>query len=92
MRVTLSEQTDMVDLLGADLPAEGQREFTFKWYDGVLLKALREGHWILLEELNLCSQSVLEGLNAILDHRGTVFIPEINRSFTKHANFRLFAT
>jgi midasin len=24
---------------------------------------------------------VLEGLNACLDHRGTVFIPELNRSF-----------
>jgi midasin len=27
-----------------------------------------------------------------LDHRGTVYIPEINKSFTKHPEFRLFAT
>lgn len=64
----------------------------FKWFDGVLLDALKNGSWILLEELNLASQSVLEGLNAILDHRGTVFIPEMNMSFTKHKDFRLFAT
>lgn len=56
----------------------------FKWYDGVLLDSLKNGHWILLEELNLASQSVLEGLNAILDHRGTVFIPEMNMTFAKH--------
>lgn len=65
---------------------------SFKWYDGILLKALKNGDFILLEELNLASQSVLEGLNAILDHRGTVYIPEINKSFTKHKDFRLFAT
>lgn len=56
----------------------------FKWYDGVLLDALKNGTWILLEELNLASQSVLEGLNAILDHRGSVFIPEMNLTFNKH--------
>ena len=42
--------------------------------------------------MNLASQSVLEGLNAILDHRGSVFIPETNMIVTKHKNFRLFAT
>ncbi len=63
----------------------------FKWYDGVLLNALKNGNWVLLEELNLASQSVLEGLNAILDHRGSVFIPEINMEFKKHPEFRIFA-
>jgi midasin len=77
MKVVLSEQSDIVDLLGSDLPSQ-EEEMSFRWYDGVLLKALKNGDFILLEELNLASQSVLEGLNAILDHRGTVFIPEIN--------------
>lgn len=97
-KISLSEQTDIVDLLGSE-PAASSNEDTssnktmkFKWYDGVLLDALKNGYWILLEELNLASQSILEGLNAILDHRGTVFIPEMNMSFTKHPQFRLFAT
>ena len=30
---------------------------------GPFLAALREGAWVLLDELNLASQSVLEGLN-----------------------------
>lgn len=50
----------------------------FSWQDGILLNALKNGHWIMLEGLNFASQSVLEGLNAILDHRGSVFIPEMN--------------
>ena len=42
---------------------------TFKWIDGVLLQAIKNGNWVLLDELNLASQSVLEGLNGCLDHR-----------------------
>ena len=37
--------------------------------DGPLLAAVRSGAWVLLDELNLASQMVLEGLNAVLDHR-----------------------
>lgn len=40
--------------------------------DGPLLGALRQGSWVLLDELNLAGQSVLEGLNALLDHRAEV--------------------
>ncbi|XP_065288386.1 midasin isoform X3 [Dermacentor albipictus] len=80
-RINLSEQTDISDLFGADLPVENQTAGHFAWRDGPLLRALQEGHWILLDELNLASQSVLEGLNACLDHRGEVFVPELNRSF-----------
>lgn len=45
------------------------------------MQALKQGHWILLDELNLASQSVLEGLNACLDHRGEIFIPELGKTF-----------
>ena len=31
--------------------------------------------------MNLASQSVLEGLNACLDHRGEIFIPELSMTF-----------
>lgn len=46
---------------------------------------------MLLDELNLASQSVLEGLNACLDHRGELFIPELGRSFKCPSTFRVFA-
>ena len=36
---------------------------------------------MLLDELNLASQSVLEGLNSCLDHRASVFIPELGKPF-----------
>ncbi len=36
-------------------------------------------------------QSVLEGLNALLDHRAEVYIPELAQTFTCPPSFRVFA-
>ncbi|CAB4002946.1 midasin isoform X1 [Paramuricea clavata] len=81
VRINLSEQTDISDLFGADLPVESNQGCQFSWCDGPLLLALKSGSWIVLDELNLASQSVLEGLNACFDHRGEIFIPELGMSF-----------
>ncbi|CCW59800.1 unnamed protein product [Phytomonas sp. EM1] len=107
VRINLSEQTDIMDLLGSFLPCPNNQSEEledsqscdpmsqacpqFAWSDGILLRALKEGAWVILDELNLASQSVLEGLNALLDHRSTVFIPELNEEFRAHENFRVFA-
>lgn len=66
---------------------------SFQWRDGPLLAALKSHNsWILLDELNLAPQSVLEGLNAVLDHRGEVFIPELNKTFALNKTTRVFAS
>ena len=91
VRINLSEQTDMMDLLGVDLPVTGAKAGTFQWCDGVFLQALKRGDWVLLDELNLASQSVLEGLNAVLDHRAEIFIPELGQAFHPPPSFRIFA-
>ncbi|KAH7927800.1 midasin [Leucogyrophana mollusca] len=90
-RINLSDQTDLVDLFGSDLPVENGGAGEFAWKDAEFLKALQEGHWVLLDEMNLAPQAILEGLNAVLDHRGTVYVPELGRSFVRHPAFRVFA-
>lgn len=70
---------------------EGGKPGEFSWRDGPFLRALKNGDWILLDELNLASQSVLEGLNACFDHRGEVYIPELGRTFIVKPDTRLFA-
>lgn len=66
---------------------------SFVWRDGPLLSALKTPNtWILLDELNLAPQSVLEGLNAILDHRGEIYIPELNKTFKLGLDTRIFAS
>ena len=82
----------MIDLLGMYTPTQSSKTISFEWQDGLFIRALKEGHWVLLNELNLASQTVLEGLNSILDHRGNIFIPDINQTIVKHDGFRIFAT
>ncbi|CAL8083642.1 unnamed protein product [Calicophoron daubneyi] len=92
VRINLSEATEASDLFGCDLPVEGADAGVFAWRDGPLLQALRRGQWIVLDEMNLASQSVLECLNACLDHRGEIYIPELNSTFkVEPKSTRLFA-
>ncbi|ETI28556.1 hypothetical protein G647_01006 [Cladophialophora carrionii CBS 160.54] len=90
-RINLSDQTDLMDLFGADVPSENDEMGKFSWQDGPLLQAMQCGGWVLLDEMNLASQSVLEGLNACLDHRREVYIAELDKSFACHPEFTLFA-
>ncbi|KAK4054525.1 AAA ATPase midasin [Microbotryomycetes sp. JL201] len=91
VRINLSDQTDLMDLLGSDLPVEGGKSGEFAWKDAPFLAAMQHGDWVLLDEMNLASQSILEGLNSCLDHRGAVYIPELDRTFNRHPDFRIFA-
>ncbi|PIC35238.1 hypothetical protein B9Z55_014659 [Caenorhabditis nigoni] len=93
-RLNLSDQTDLSDLFGSDVPVLTEDgTMTFRWEDGPVLKAIKKGEWILLDEMNLASQSVLEGLNACFDHRKVLYIAELNREFVIPAtsNCRFFA-
>lgn len=90
-RINLSDQTDLIDLFGSDSPVEGGKAGEFVWRNAPFLRAMQQGEWVLLDEMNLASQSVLEGLNACLDHRGEVYIPELDKSFTSHPDFKVFA-
>ncbi|KUI59330.1 Midasin [Cytospora mali] len=90
-RINLSDQTDLMDLFGTDVPVEGAEAGNFAWRDAPFLQAMQKGEWVLLDEMNLASQSVLEGLNACLDHRGEVYISELDQIFKCHPNFKLFA-
>ncbi|KAL3469611.1 hypothetical protein BJX99DRAFT_265026 [Aspergillus californicus] len=90
-RINLSEQTDLTDLFGSDVPVEGGDIGQFAWRDAPFLQAMQRGDWVLLDEMNLASQSVLEGLNACLDHRQMVYVAELDQTFKRHPNFVLFA-
>ena len=90
-RMNLSEQTDLMDLFGSDVPVEGADAGVFAWRDAPFLQAMQKGEWVLLDEMNLASQSVLEGLNSCLDHRCQVYVSELDQTFQRHPEFRLFA-
>lgn len=90
-RINLSDQTDLIDLFGSDVPVEGEEAGHFGWRDAPFLRAMRKGEWVLLDEMNLASQTVLEGLNACLDHRGQAYVSELDQTFERHPDFVVFA-
>ncbi|CAB3997411.1 PREDICTED: uncharacterized protein LOC107342904 [Paramuricea clavata] len=48
----------------------------FEWVDGQLVKALKNGHWLLIDNVNFCSPSVLDRLNGLLEPGGVLSINE----------------
>jgi midasin len=91
-RINLSDQTDLMDLFGSDVPVSGESAGNFSWRNGPLLKAMENGDWVLLDEMNLATQSVLEGLNSCFDHRQQIYVAELDQTFVRHPDFVLFAT
>ena len=60
--------------------------------EGVLVEAVRNGYWVILDELNLAPSEVLEALNRLLDDNRELLIVETQKVVKAHPNFRIFAT
>ena len=60
--------------------------------EGVLVQALRQGFWIVLDELNLAPSDVLEALNRLLDDNRELLLQETQEIVRPHPDFMLFAT
>lgn len=92
-RVNLNGQTGREDLVGRYVLRDNATE----WQDGLLVHAMRHGHWILLDELNAALPEVLFCLQAVTERRkgelGTLILTEHDgEAITPHPDFRIFAT
>lgn len=57
-----------------------------------MVEAVRNGYWVILDELNLAPSEVLEALNRLLDDNRELHIVETQKTVKAHPNFRIFAT
>jgi midasin len=70
----------------------------FEWLDGVIIRALQSGQWLVLDNANLCSASVLDRLNSLLEPEGFISVNEHcdpngePRIVRPHPEFRIFLT
>jgi cobaltochelatase CobS len=63
------------------------------WVDGVLPTAMREGLWLIVDEIDFAEPSILAALTAVLEPHGRLTLKEKgNEVVTAHPAFRLFAT
>lgn len=90
VRINNHEHTDIQEYIGSYVadPITGKLVFQ----DGLLVRALRFGHWIVLDELNLAPTDVLEALNRLLDDNRELVIPETQEVVRPHPHFMIFAT
>ena len=90
VRINNHEHTDIQEYLGTYISDPTTGKLVFQ--DGLLVRALRRGDWIVLDELNLAPTDVLEALNRLLDDNRELVIPETQEVVRPHPNFLLFAT
>ncbi|KAG8189748.1 hypothetical protein JTE90_012923 [Oedothorax gibbosus] len=70
----------------------------FEWVDSILIHAVSQGHWLLIDDANFCSPSVLDRLNSLLEPNGVLTVSEQGvvgndlRTITPHRDFRIFLT
>ncbi len=64
-----------------------------RWVDGPVIRAMKKGEVLLLDEMNLARPEVLERLNSLFDDDGNVVLTEHhNEVIAPDDDFRLFAT
>lgn len=69
-----------------------QQGFAFSFEHGLLVDAMRQGHWILLDEINLASSETLQGLAGILEGQSFTLTEKGDlETITRHPSFRIFA-
>lgn len=70
----------------------------WRWSDGAVVRALKRGEWLVLDELNLADPGVLERLNPLLEAEPSLVVTEHAGERLGpggapiHPDFRVFAT
>lgn len=86
------------ELEAVESAAAGALQGRFEWVDGTLLQAVEAGAWLVLDNANFCSASVLDRLNSLLEPHGFLLVNESGsvvgqpRVVRPHPSFRLFFT
>jgi len=89
IRVNLNGQMTISDFVGMWSVRGGE----MVWVDGVLPKAMREGYWMILDEIDFAGQEILSVLNSVLEPSGALMLKERDHEVVHaHPEFRVFAT
>jgi midasin len=88
LRINNNQNTEVEEYLGSYTT---DKNGNFYFNEGFLVKAVKEGFWIILDEINLAPSEVLEALNRLLDDNRELYLPESNTVIKAHENFRIFA-
>lgn len=89
LRSNMNGQTTAGDFVGFWTVKGGETI----WVDGVLPTAMREGLWLIVDEIDFAEPSILAALTAVLEPHGRLVLKEKGHEIVApHPAFRLFAT
>ena len=92
--INFSVNIEESDLFGSMIPnveRTSELDSEFKWQDGVITRAIRNGYVCVLEEINFARPGVLGKLNSLLDEARQIDLPN-GEVLKAHPNFRMIAT
>lgn len=100
-RINLNGQTDTGELIGRYVPNDSEdSNVQWVWENGEIIKAMKYGWWVILDEVNLAEPQILERLNSLLEKTPTLKATETSPAIEYggssgelvHPSFRIFAT
>lgn len=87
----LKNEPHLMEKCRQELQCASRADMRFSWIDSAFVKAFVEGHWLIIENVNMCSAAVLDRLNSCLENDGKLVISERQASFEPlepHKDFR----
>lgn len=89
LRSNLNGQSTIGDFVGLWTVKGGETI----WVDGVLPTAMRNGYWLILDEIDFAEPAILAVLNDVLESGGKLTLKEKGHEIVEpHPNFRVFST
>jgi len=93
IRFNLNGETRVSGLVGAQRPAAVDGVLTLRFSYGALVHGLRDGYWIVLDEIDAAPPGVLMVLQPVLEEgASSLHIPETDEEVAIHPDARIFAT
>ena len=87
--INVSGELTVDSILGQQSLIEGN----VTWHDGVLTTAMKNGDWVLFDEMNTALPEVMTVINGVLDDSRSVTLPNReNERVVAHAEFRFIGT
>ncbi|WP_457635817.1 AAA family ATPase [Persephonella sp.] len=89
VRFNLTGETTVDEFVGKFVLKKGETV----WQDGVLITAMKNGYWLIVDEINAALPEILMTLHSLLDHDKSITLAQNEGEVIKaHKDFRFFAT
>jgi cobaltochelatase CobS subunit len=93
LRVNLNGETRMSDFVGRPSVVKKDGVSQTEWVDGILPTAMKNGNWLILDEIDFAQPEILSLLHPVLEPKGRLVIKENEgEEVIPHPEFRVFGT